>query len=297
MTGHLRIKSPNTQLGVLLLVYFLPQLILVSLSQLILGGKMDFTDPANMTTMKWIQAISSLVLFFLPAVLFALFTFRGNYFYFLGFKPAEKASMYILGIGCMLLAFPLVFWLGDINQRIPMSATMMEMEKQAAKQMEAFLKINGPGDIIINLVVIALLPAICEEIFFRGAMQRVIIHLTRRPWVGIIITAALFSALHFQFQGFLPRMFLGVILGALYWFSGSLWTSIVAHFITNAVQVLAASYATKYINENPSVPIYLALVSAVAVYGILRIYQRMSTISWSKVYDRNGLTPHNNYIA
>jgi len=297
MTGHLRIKSPNTQLGVLLLVYFVPQLLLVGVIQVIFGGKTDFTNPANLVTMKWVQAISSLAFFFLPAFLYAVFTFRGKYFHFLGFKASEKSSMYILGVGCVLLAFPLVFWLGDINQRIPMPSSMVEMEKQAAIQMEAFLKINGPADIVVNLIVIALLPAICEEMFFRGAMQRVIIHLSRRPWVGIIITAALFSGLHFQFQGFLPRMFLGVVLGALYWFSGSLWTSILAHFITNAVQVLVASYATKYINENPVVPFYLALGSAVAVFGLLRLYQRISTITWSKVYDRNGLTPHNNYIA
>jgi len=297
MTGHLRIKSPNTQLGVLLLVYFIPQLLLASLSQIIFGGKIDLAAPENLATMKWVQAASSLIFFFLPALLYALFSFRGSYFYFLGFKPAEKVSMYILGIGCMLLAFPLVFWLGELNQLIPMPASMIEMEKLAAKQMEAFLKITGGTDIIINVIVIALLPAICEEMFFRGALQRVIIQLTRRPWVGIIVTAALFSALHFQFQGFLPRRFLGIVLGALYWFSGSLWTSIVAHFITNAVQVIVASYATKYINENPVVPFYLALISAVAVFGILRLYQRLSTITWSKVYDRNGLTPHNNYIA
>lgn len=297
MNGHLRIKSPNTQLGVLLLVYFIPQLILAGLVQVILGGKIDLTAGDSIVTMKWVQAVSSLLLFFLPALLYALFSFRGNYFYFLGFKPAEKTSMYPLGIACMLLAFPLVFWLGELNQLIPMPASVIEMEKEAAKQMEAFLKVTSPADIIVNIIVIALLPAICEEVFFRGAMQRVIIQLTRRPWVGIIVTAALFSALHFQFQGFLPRMFLGVVLGALYWFSGSLWTSIVAHFITNAVQVLVASYATKYINENPVVPFYLALISGVAVFGILRLYQRLSTITWSKVYDRTGLTPHNNYIA
>ncbi|HTF27484.1 MAG TPA: CPBP family intramembrane glutamic endopeptidase [Flavitalea sp.] len=297
MTGHLRIKSPNTQLGVLLLVYFVPQLLIVAASQAFLAGKLDFSNIENIATLKWIQAISSIVFFFLPAILYALFSFRGKYFYFLGFKNPERSSMYVLGIGCMLLAFPVVFWLGDINQHIPLPAYMVEMEKQAAKQMEAFLKISGPADLFINIIIIALLPAICEEMFFRGAMQRVIIHLTRRPWLGIIITAALFSALHFQFQGFLPRMFLGVVLGALYWFSGSIWTSIVAHFITNAVQVIAASYATKYINENPSIPVYLAIPSAIAVFGILRLYQRMSTITWSKVYDRNGLTPHNNYIA
>jgi membrane protease YdiL (CAAX protease family) len=297
MTGHLRIKSPNTQLGVLLLIYFLPQFILAAVGQGIIPVNPDLSNRETLNYLKWIQAISSLVFFLLPAILFSVITFRGRYLHFLGFRNPERSNMYILGIACMLLAFPLVFWLGELNQRIPLPSSIVEMEKQAAKQIEGFLKISGPADLFINVIIIALLPAVCEEMFFRGAMQRVIIHLTKRPWAGIIVTAALFSALHFQFQGFMPRMFLGVILGALYWFSGSIWTSIVAHFVTNAIQVIAASYATEYISENPKVPVYLALASSIAVFGILRLYQKQSTITWPKVYDRNGLTAHNNYIS
>ncbi len=296
MTGQIRIKSPHTQLGVLLLVYFIPQLLLVSVAQLFLKGQFDMKSQ-DISTLKWIQAISSLFLFLLPALLYALFTFNGQYARRLGLQQPVKPAMYVLGVACMLLAFPLVFWLGEINQRIPMPPSVIEMERQAAVQMEKFLKVNGPADILVNLVIIALLPAICEELFFRGAMQRVMIQVTRRPWAGIIVTAALFSALHFQFQGFLPRMFLGILLGALYWFSGSLWTSILAHFVTNAVQVIAASYATRYITENPVVPVFLALASAIAVFGILRLYQRMSNITWASVYNREEITSQNNYIS
>ncbi len=297
MTGQLRIKSPHTQLGVLLLVYFIPQLLLVSIAQIFLQGKIDLTGTQDIATLKWIQAVSSLVLFLLPAVLYALFTFRGGYTRFLGLKPPAKPAMYVLGVACMLLAFPLVFWLGEINQLIPMPASVIELEKKAAVQMERFLKVNGPADIFINIIVIALLPAICEELFFRGAMQRVMIYITRRPWVGIIVSAALFSALHFQFQGFLPRMFLGILLGALYWFSGSLWTSILAHFVTNAVQVIAASYATGFISQNPVVPVFLALASALAVFGILRLIMRMSNVTWNSVFGREEITAQNNYIS
>jgi uncharacterized protein len=296
MTGQIRIKSPHTQLGVLLLVYFIPQLLLVSVAQLFLKGKIDL-ETQDIATLKWIQAISSLVVFLLPTALYALFTFRGDYARYLGFKQPVKPSMYILGVACMLLAFPLVFWLGEINQLIPMPESIIEMGKKAAMQMERFLKVTGPSDIFINIIIIALLPAICEEVFFRGAMQRVMIHITRRPWAGIIVTAAVFSALHFEFQGFLPRVFFGILLGALYWFSGSLWTSILAHFVINAVQVIAASYATKYISENPVVPVFLAMASAVAVFGILRLYQRMSTITWSSVYSREEPGSQDNYIS
>ena len=296
MIGHLRIKSPWAQLGVFLAV-FSPQLILLLIS---LGEdtvQPDLSKPGAIQMFKWLQAASSLTFFLLPAFLYAVFTFRGRYFYFLGFKKADKANMYILGIFCMLMAFPLVFWLGELNQRIPLPQSLVNMENDTAKDIEAFLKINSPIDILVNILVIALFPAICEEMLFRGALQRIIIHLTRSPWTGIIISAALFSALHFQFLGFLPRMLLGIILGAMFWYSGSLWTSIIAHFVTNAVQVLAASYAPKLINENPTLPVYLALISGLAVFFLLLLFHKQSTITWSKVYERDNISPGNQFIA
>ncbi|RYG05972.1 MAG: CPBP family intramembrane metalloprotease [Chitinophagaceae bacterium] len=297
MTGHLRIKSPNTQLGVLLLVYFVTQILILSLAQLILGDITNLSNPANIPKVKAFQAASSILLFFLPAFLFATFTFRGRYLHYLGFNPAERAPMYAIGSICMLVAFPLVFWLGAINQLIPLPESMIKLEENAGKQMEIFLKVNSGWDIVINVIIIGLLPAICEEVFFRGAMQRIMIQLTKNPWLGIVLTAALFSAFHLQFQGFLPRLFLGIILGALYWFSGSIWTSILAHFITNTAQVLAASYATEYVHHNPTVPIYLAIASGIAVFGLMRLYLRFSTITWSKVYERDGLTKYNDFMV
>ena len=304
MTGHLRIKSPLSQLGIFLGLFggvFLFTIMFMAVFFIAKGvsvtGNADLTSPELLPTVKWIQALSSIFLFFLPALFYALFTFYGKPFYFLGLKKAENISMYGLGILCMLLAFPFVFWLGEINQLLPLPKWMIAMEKDAAKQMEAFLKVNNTGDVVINVIIIALLPAICEELCFRGALQRILIHLTKSPWAGILITGFLFSAFHLQFQGFLPRMFLGVVLGAMYWYSGSLWTSIIAHFVNNAVQVIAVSYAPKYVNENPSIPIYAALISGLLVFGILWLFKRFSTITYSKVYRIDDLTPTNQFLA
>ncbi len=126
---------------------------------------------------------------------------------------------------------------------------MLDLEKDTTKQVQAFLKADNIFDIIINVFVIAFLPAVCEEICFRGALQRIIINLSKNAWLGIIITAILFSALHMQFLGFLPRMFLGIVLGALYWYSGSIWPSVLAHFVNNAVQVVGVSYAPEYVEK------------------------------------------------
>jgi len=223
--------------------------------------------------------------------------FNGRPLYFLGIRKPARINMYALAVVIVVAAFPFVLWLGEINQRIPLPEWMTAMDKDASKHMEAFLKTENASDVAINILVIALLPAICEELCFRGALQRVLINIVKNPWAGITLTAILFSALHLQFQGFLPRMFLGMALGALYWYSGSLWTSILAHFVVNATQIIAVSYAPKYINENPSVPVYLTIGSAVVVLALMAIYRRESPITYSKWYKTEELNMYNQFIS
>lgn len=92
-------------------------------------------------------------------------------------------------------------------------------------------------------------------------------------------------------------MFLGVLLGAIYWYSGSLWPAIAAHFVTNAVQVVAVSYAPEYIDKNPSVPLLAALVSGVAVAGILWYIRSISTASYEKEFEPEKLSRSSQFIA
>jgi membrane protease YdiL (CAAX protease family) len=306
MTGHLRVSSPWSQLGIFLGLFggaFLLSSVLVFIVFIGQGVSLkemeniDLAKPEMVSTMKWLQGISSAFLFLLPAILYAVITFTAKPFYFLGLKRAEKSGMYGLAILCILLAFPFVFWLGQINQHIPLPQWMTALEKDSSKQLEALLKVNHPIDILVNILIIAALPAVCEELCFRGALQRILIQCTRSPWAGIIVTAILFSALHMQFQGFLPRMFLGILLGALYWYSGSLWTSILAHFVNNAVQVIAVSFAPQYVNENPTMPIYAGLLSGIIVFIVLWIYARLSTVTYSKVYETDRLNMSNQFLA
>jgi membrane protease YdiL (CAAX protease family) len=257
----------------------------------------DFNNPHFVNVAKLIQAISSILLFIVPPFLFARFTFTGNYGYFLGFRNAEKANMYILAILGILLAMPFVIWLGHLNEAIPLPEKLNKMEEETAKQLVAILKAKSTWDIVVNVFIIALLPAVGEELFFRGALQRVVIQLTRNPWAGIILTAVLFSALHLQFSGFLPRMFLGIVLGAFYWFSGSIYTSMIAHFTNNAVQVIAASYAPEYIEKNPETPVLAAVASGIVVWAILWFFQKQSTVTYAKVYETDELNSINEFIA
>jgi uncharacterized protein len=295
MTGHVRIKSPWLQLVILFLV-FLPQIILLVISFFSTAEvKIDMSTPQKVAELKLAQALSTVAFFLLPAFLYAVFCFRSRYGYFLGLKKAQLPNMYLLAILCILFAFPVVFWLGWINEKINLPEWMTALEKSSASQMEAFLKVNEPMDIVVNIIVIGLLPAFCEEIFFRGALQRVLIHLTKNPWAGIIISAILFSALHLQFIGFLPRLFMGVVMGALYWYSGSLWTCVTAHFVYNSVQVVAVAYMPKLVANNPDVPVLAGIASGIAVWAILWYYRKQSTISYSKVYRHDDQDPYKNF--
>jgi uncharacterized protein len=285
MAGHLRIHSPWRQLLVLLAV-FSPQLILLTGGLLVdneAAAKVVVKEEA-ITTLKVLQAASSILFFLLPAVLFATFVFSAKRFYYLGFKPAERQNMYVLAALVMLLALPFVFWLGEINRNIPLPEWMNRMEQNTGKQLEEMLKVRNWWDVPVNVIVIALFPAFCEELFFRGVLQRVVINVTKSPWAGIIIAAILFSALHLQFAGFLPRFFLGLVLGFLFWFSGSLWTAIIAHFVFNGIQVLWVSYAPEYINTNPSPLVLVSVASGIAIVAILYFYYKQSTITYEKVY-------------
>lgn len=205
--------------------------------------------------------------------------------------------MYVLAIVGILLAMPFVFWLGKLNEGIPLPESLTKLEEESGQLLAAILKVRNPFDIVVNVVIIALLPAIAEELCFRAGLQRILIQLTRNPWVGIVLTAVLFSSLHMQFLGFLPRMFLGIVLGAFYWFSGSIYTSMIAHFVNNAVQVLFASYAPEYIEKNPETPVLAGIASGIVVWAILWYFQKQSTITYSKVYDTDELTPTNQFMA
>jgi membrane protease YdiL (CAAX protease family) len=306
MRGHLRIKSPWSQLSIFLGLFGFFYIITGFISLFIYQSNginalslenINWKDSHVVNVFKWTQAFSTVLGFIPPAIVYALVTFSGNYGYFLGFRKAEKANMYILAVIGILLAMPFVFWLGALNQNIELPSKLIKLEEESTKIMTAFLKVNHTADILINVFVIALLPAIAEEICFRGALQRIIINITRNAWTGIVVTAILFSSLHMQFLGFLPRMFLGIVLGAFYWFSGSLWTSIIPHFVNNAVQVIVASYAPNYIDKNPETPVLAAIASGIVVWAILWYYQKQSTITYAKVYNTDDLTPTNQFMA
>lgn len=282
MNQRLKIPSPWAQLGL-----FMTLLGGCYVFTLLLLGWMPTPARGGIGWEKFQQMLASAGIFALPGFLFAIMTSHRNAPGFLGFRKAQISAFYAIGVLLLLLSFPFEGRLGQLNRHIPLSHWMVSAEKEANEKMGDFLRTNSALDIVINVIVIAAIPAVCEEICFRGALQRILIQCFNSPWAGIVFTGAFFSAFHLQFQGFLPRMFMGILLGAAYWYSGSLWVSILAHFFTNAAQVIAVSYYPKMIDEDPYVPVYWALLSLVIVVGLLSVLRRRSRTSYAEVYANN----------
>lgn len=214
----------------------------------VLGGdgdvEMNLDNPKTILLLKVLQAVSVLIIFIVPAVLFAIFwTKSGIHYLGVTTKPAITTAL-LAGTG-MLLAMPMINWLSDMNQHLKLPEAfngiqvwMEQGEEKATQLTEAFTKGSSIDVLIINLFVIALMAAVSEELFFRGILQKVLIECTRNTHVGVWIGAIVFSAFHIQFLGFLPRMLMGAYLGYLFLWSGSLWPGILAHFINNGMAVL-----------------------------------------------------------
>ncbi len=143
------------------------------------------------------------------------------------------------GFGLLMLTFvamQLVYWL---NKKIPLPESLRAAEDSSQALIEAMMQLDSPYALMTNLFVMALLPAIGEELIFRGWVQRIAVRLTASVHAGIWISATLFSLMHMQFEGFFVRQLLGVLFGYLLYWSGSLWLPIIVHFVFNGLQIVA----------------------------------------------------------
>lgn len=218
----------------------------------------DMTNPETIVTLKYFQVAQSFGLFIVPPFILGwLFLGKpGNYLFL---NQSFQTSSILLVVVLMFFAAPFINFIGEINANMVLPKWMSGLEnwmKNAEANAEiltkAFLKVDSVGGLFFNLFMVALLPAVGEELLFRGVIQRIFTNWTRSNNWGIWIAAILFSALHMQFYGFVPRMLLGVLFGYLLVWSGSMWLPILGHFINNALAVIAFYFVDKKL-LNPNI--------------------------------------------
>ncbi len=206
--------------------------------------EINIDNPRTIIILKLSLVLGSALFFVLPAFLFALYWTKTKINY-LGITNKPLFSTAIIATTGMMMALPLINWLAQINQGMQLpnflssiETWMKQSEDKATVLTDALTKGSTVDVLILNLIVIALMAAFSEELFFRGVLQKVLNECIPNKHIGVWIGAALFSAFHMQFYGFLPRMLMGAYLGYLFLWSGSLWPGILAHFINNGMAVL-----------------------------------------------------------
>jgi membrane protease YdiL (CAAX protease family) len=251
------------------------------------------TNPQMIIFLRGLLLLQFLGLFLLPSLLFAYVSDPMPVRY-LGMKQPQKQIFWILAIVVMFAAIPMVEYIGALNQKMHLGSDtqkwMKGMEEEAAKQIQFMLAKHTVGELLTNLVFISLFAGIGEELFFRGILQRMFIRAFKNPWMGIVFTAAIFSAFHFQFFGFFPRLALGVVLGAIYWYSGSIWAAIIAHFIYDGF-IIVLAYFNPSLVTNPDESIMsannllpLGIVSLIATVFLLWQMKKNSSVTYDEIY-------------
>lgn len=244
----------------------------------------DMMKPQYVNALRVIQVVSTFVTFFLPAFFTALIISRRP-FKLMGFATPAIYSQFLLSIAIIFCGAIMAGALSELNEMIPISKKaadyFKQMEENYSRQVEAITSIKNFGDYIISLFMIALLPAVFEETFFRGGMQNLLTRSSKNPWLAILVTSFVFSIIHLSYYGFLARVCLGIVLGLLYYYSGSLWLSITAHFFNNAfavTQMYILIQKGKSVKDamSDTLPLWWGAIAIVAIYFLFILYKKIS---------------------
>ncbi len=253
--------SPLGQLGILILFLGIGFLLAAGV-QLAIGMQMipDGTpltkmgdalmkamiDPKNVFMARLSQVLGTFFLFCLPALLYALVV-HGENPWWLGFNQYINAKQILFGFLIMFTANILAAPLADISKNIiahfpDLDSTAKKLEEAYNEQVMALSNLKSWPEFLMAIVIMAFFPAFFEEIFFRGAMQNILVRWWRNPMAAIIVTSIVFSIIHFSIYLFLSRAVLGFVLGMMYYRTKNIWINIVAHFLNNLIAVIQLFY-------------------------------------------------------
>lgn len=231
--------------------------------------------------------LNNIFMFAMSAFLFNLIVFKEKFAKYFDLEQGIQGGWLGLSALLMIAIYPLIAYSAQWMQSIDLPAWAQNMDTSSYDTLASVLEMNGPWDLILNLFVVAITPAIGEELLFRGVIQKELNKHLSNPHVGIIITSIIFSAIHLSVEGFPARFFLGMVLGYTYHFTKNLWYPILLHLFNNGLQVLALYFSGESIKdmdptEGPEIHWAFALVSllaAIAIFTVLKTKSEKDVIS------------------
>ncbi|MEZ5000751.1 MAG: CPBP family intramembrane glutamic endopeptidase [Bacteroidales bacterium] len=293
-SGIFPLKShrPLIQLIVILLVILVVStgLILITMlaSRLIYGPGMAGIDlsassilPSQRVYLVVVQSMSQLSVFLVPGILIS-WMMAGNITGWLGLKRSPSMLSILMVFVIAISLIPLTSITGAYNAEMDLPQWLDRLEIWMRKEEENAMYLTGhlvyagsAAGMIINIFTLAVIPAAGEEILFRGVFQQLLKKWSGSGIAAVIITAILFSTLHLQFYGFVPRFILGVAFGLLFLWSGSVYLPFIAHLVNNMIPVILSYYVgwdnlnsgiTENVPVDPAVIILAIIVPAALLY-------------------------------
>lgn len=269
------------QVMFLLSIYFFSIVIAVSVIHAVIGDQ-GLTSVYNI---RISHAIQGTFLFLIPSTLYAILfaDTKGE------FLVKSGINLKTLGLAILLIFAIQTFveTVNHYNNLITLPESMADLEqffKETKESSEKTLKLlfedKSIGSLLINLLIIAVIPGIVEELFFRGCLQRSLNLASKNVHVAIWITAIIFSLLHFQLAGLFPRIILGAVLGYIYAWTRNIWVPIIVHIIHNATIVFVTQMLSDedwyksisisdYSVNNAGIAAFISLILSVAIFFFL----------------------------
>lgn len=265
----------------------------------------NLLKPENAGMFRLAQAIGTLFIFLVPTILYARVCHVKTSLH-LGFQQSINIRLVLLALAIMVACLPLVGALQELTELLPWSkstvASFRAAEDAYNKQVSVIARMNNGWDYLISVLVIALLPAVVEEMMFRGALQNLLSRWFKMPVLAIIVTSILFSAVHGSYLGFLSRFALGFLLGWMYYRTGNIWLNIIAHFFNNAAAITSLYFSTKAGQAvdasaiKDQYPLWWGLISIMVLTGLFILFDKVG--KKTHAIDRPGeevLIPGYNY--
>lgn len=298
--GFVRMSTPVRILMLVILVFgflLISSLLGLLLAKPIFGLNMGQVyqilsnpDADNLAVVKYFQIIQSIFLFLVPALI-AAWLFSQNMPQYLQADRRPEGLTLLLVVLTVIVAIPFLNALAIFNSEMVLPPWMHSLEVKIKSMEESAGKLTGlfltGGDaftLALNLFMIAVLPALGEEFLFRGLIQRLLTELSKNKHAGIWLAAFLFSFIHFQFYGFLPRFLLGLYFGYLLAWSSSIWVPVTGHFVNNGVAVLYYHFTTEPMGEttmdklgtsqDTNYVLYISIIAAALLVGYTYLRKR-----------------------
>jgi CAAX protease family protein len=252
---------------------------------------MDYLSPESgiekRNFIRFTLLANHIVLFIVPPVILAILFFKRKWYKFLGWKKLGLEQLIINGLVgsfLILVSMPFVQYIYYWNKQLPLPQWAKTIDDSTNEAIKNLLHTDASWELFFNIFVIAIVPAIGEEMVFRGVVQQRLEKWIGKPDFAIWIAAAIFSGFHMQLEGFFPRLFLGALLGYLFYWTRSLWIPIIVHFVNNALQIVAMHFFEKDIStidieKIDQVPIWGALISILLILVISRFLINFNSLA------------------